>query len=42
MPYKLKTLQGYYDEVWTKGNLEAILDYFAPDARTRGIMGSLH
>ena len=41
MPYKLKTLQGYYDEVWTKGNLEAIPKFFAPNARTRGIMGDM-
>mmetsp|Transcript_27438 Transcript_27438/g.50586 ORF Transcript_27438/g.50586 Transcript_27438/m.50586 type:complete len:143 (-) Transcript_27438:14-442(-) len=41
MPYKLKTLQGYYDEVWTNGNLDAIPQFLAPDARTRGIMGDM-
>lgn len=41
MPYKVKTLQGYYDEVWTKGNVSAISQFLASDVRTRGIMGDM-
>ena len=41
MPHKIKALQGYYDEVWVKGDLEAIPKYLSPDARSRGIMGDM-
>ncbi|WP_299145520.1 hypothetical protein [uncultured Tateyamaria sp.] len=41
MPQKFQTLQTYFDEVWVKGNVEALGDLLAPDARTRGIMGEM-
>ena len=41
MPHKIATLQGWYDEVWTKGNLDAISRFLAPDARKLGIMGDM-
>ncbi|MEO0402742.1 MAG: hypothetical protein AAF214_10240 [Pseudomonadota bacterium] len=41
MPHKAKTLQTYFDEVWIKGNLDAIPMVLAPNARTRGIMGDM-
>ncbi|WP_299614515.1 ester cyclase [uncultured Tateyamaria sp.] len=41
MPNKVKTLQGWYDEVWTNGDLEAIPKFLAPNARSRGIMGDM-
>lgn len=41
MPHKIATLQGWYDEVWTNGNLGAISRFLAPNARTRGIMGDM-
>lgn len=41
MPHKVATLQGWYDEVWTNGNLDAIPKFLAPNARTRGIMGDM-
>lgn len=41
MPHKIATLQGWYDEVWTNGNLDAISKFLAPNARTRGIMGDM-
>lgn len=41
MPHKIKTLQGYYDEVWVKGDLDAIPKFLAPNARSRGIMGDM-
>lgn len=41
MPHKVKTLQGYYDEVWVKGDLSAIPKFLAPNARSRGIMGDM-
>ncbi|MEQ3710792.1 MAG: nuclear transport factor 2 family protein [Tateyamaria sp.] len=39
MPHKFKTLETYFQELWVKGNLDALDDVFAPGARTRGIMG---
>lgn len=39
MPHKAKTLQRYFDEVWRDGDLSALAQVMAPDARTRGIMG---
>ncbi|MEL6807964.1 MAG: nuclear transport factor 2 family protein [Pseudomonadota bacterium] len=39
MPHKRKTLETYFQEVWVKGNLDALDSLFAPGARTRGIMG---
>jgi len=39
MPHKLRTLQTYFDEVWVKGNLEALPILLSPDARSHGIMG---
>ena len=41
MSHKIKSLQGWCDEVWTNGNLDAISSFLAPDARTRGIMGDM-
>ncbi|GGX45781.1 hypothetical protein GCM10007385_11590 [Tateyamaria omphalii] len=41
MPHKVKTLQGWYDEVWIKGDLDAIPKFLAPNARSRGIMGDM-
>jgi len=41
MPHKIKTLQAYFDEVWVKGNLDALPTLLAPEARTRGIMGDV-
>ena len=41
MPHKVKTLQTYFTEIWVNGNLEALPDILAPDARTRGIMGEM-
>ena len=39
MPHKFKTLETYFQELWVKGNLDALDTLFAPGARTRGIMG---
>ncbi|MEO9575672.1 MAG: nuclear transport factor 2 family protein [Tateyamaria sp.] len=39
MPHKLKTLETYFQELWVKGNLDALDTLFAPGARTLGIMG---
>lgn len=39
MPHKLRILKTYFDEVWIKGNIDALSDLFSPDARTFGIMG---
>lgn len=41
MPQKVETLQGWYDEVWINGDLDAIPKFLAPDARSRGIMGDM-
>lgn len=41
MPHKLKILQTYFDEIWTRGHLESLEKVLAPDARTRGIMGDV-
>ncbi|WP_299041717.1 hypothetical protein [uncultured Tateyamaria sp.] len=41
MPHKVKTLQGWYDEVWVKGDTGAIPKFLAPNARSRGIMGDM-
>jgi len=41
MPHKVKTLQGWYDEVWIKGDTDAIPRFLAPNARSRGIMGDM-
>ncbi len=41
MPHKIKTLQAYFDQIWVKGNLDALSTLLDPDARTRGIMGDM-
>lgn len=41
MPHKIKTLKAWFHEVWVKGNLDAIPELLAPNARTRGIMGDM-
>ncbi|WP_299374783.1 nuclear transport factor 2 family protein [uncultured Tateyamaria sp.] len=41
MPHKIETLRTYFDEVWVKGNVDALKTVLAPDARTRGIMGEM-
>ena len=39
VPHKVRILQTYFDEVWKKGNVEALHTLLAPNARTRGILG---
>ena len=41
MPIKIKTLETYFEQVWVKGNIDALADLLAPNARTRGIMGDI-
>ena len=41
MPHKVKALKAWFEEVWVNGNLDAIPNILAPDARTRGIMGDM-
>jgi len=41
MPIKIKTLEAYFEQIWVQGNLDALPDLLAPDARTRGIMGDV-
>lgn len=41
MPHKVAKLQGWYDEVWTNGDLDAIPTFLTSDARTRGIIGDV-
>ncbi|MEP4246321.1 nuclear transport factor 2 family protein [Tateyamaria sp.] len=41
MPHKIKTLKAWFEEVWVNGNLDAIPELLAPNARTRGIMGDI-
>ena len=41
MPIKIKTLEAYFERIWVQGNLDALPDLLAPDARTRGIMGDV-
>ena len=38
MPHKVAALPGWYNEVWTNGDLGAIPNFLAPNARTRGII----
>lgn len=41
MPHKIEILKTYFDEVWVKGNVDALATLLAPNATTRGIMGTM-
>ena len=38
MPHKIEILQNWFDRIWTAGDVDAIPDFLAPDATSRGIL----